>query len=68
MALLATFFYNHMKILDPAQFCFAFYDFEPRIMLGVCLTSYVKANLKLKSNSSEILPVDCKFICASTPI
>jgi len=26
-----------------------------------------KSKLKLKSNSREILPVDCKFICDSSP-
>jgi len=27
---------------------------------------YYKSKLELKSNSSEILPVSCKFICDST--
>jgi len=30
-------------------------------------TAYYKSKLELKSNSSEIFPVNCKFICASTP-
>jgi len=28
---------------------------------------YYKSELELKLNSSEILPVNCKFICDSTP-
>jgi len=28
---------------------------------------YYKSKLELKLNSSEILPVTCKFICFSTP-
>jgi len=32
-----------------------------------CVVSYYKSKLELKSNSSEIFPVICKFICASTP-
>jgi len=31
------------------------------------LGPYYKSELKLKSNSSEILPINCKFICDSTP-
>jgi len=29
---------------------------------------YYKSKLALKSNSSKILPVNCKFVCDSTPI
>jgi len=29
---------------------------------------YYKSKLELKSNSSEILPVNCKFICDSAPM
>jgi len=32
------------------------YDYEP----------FYESKLELKSNSSEILPVNCKFICDST--
>jgi len=32
------------------------------------LGPYYKNELGLKSNSSEILPVNCKFNCNSTPI
>jgi len=35
-------------------------SYELRINLH--LTSYYKSELELKSNSSEILPVNCKFI------
>jgi len=31
------------------------------------LGSYCKSKLELKSNLSEILPANCKFICNSTP-
>jgi len=31
------------------------------------LGPYYKSKLELKSISSEILPVNCKFICDSTP-
>jgi len=31
------------------------------------LCHIIKSKLELKSNSSEILPVNCKFICNSIP-
>jgi len=36
--------------------------------VAINLRSYSKSKLELKSNLSEILPVNCKFICDSNPL
>jgi len=38
------------------------------LRLALCLEPYYKSELELKSNSSEILPDNCKFIYDSTSI
>jgi len=43
-------------------------DTENKGFIGVKKAGpYYKSKLELKSNSSEILPIDSKFICDSTP-
>jgi len=53
-----VFVYTHIRIIKIVLSCPVDRQFGP----------YYKSEPEVKSNSSEILPVNCKFICDSTPI
>jgi len=59
-----TIFYAHVHACGPS------YTDEEWKTFGRIRNSepYYKCKLELKSNSSEILPVSCKFICNYIPI